>query len=96
MTNLQSFYNVASYHYHNFEDGDRIYNYYHYMLQFARSISLIDSNHKPVTLGWVVGFLSYHGLAKSHMFKLDSIADNHQLSGWNDAMVFDGWFEVEE
>lgn len=97
MDNLRRFYDAAHHHhYHLVYESDGIYRYYYFMLDFARQINLTDSDNRPVTLGWVIGFLSYHNLAKSHMFKLDSMADNHQISGWNDAMIFDDWFEVEE
>ena len=84
MTNLERFCNTANFHYHNFKDNG-LYHYYCYMLQFARSLDLKDSDNRQVTLGWVIGYLAYHNLAKNHCFKLNSLADNHQLSGWDEA-----------
>jgi hypothetical protein len=86
LSNLERFYNTAIFHYRNFnDDTNSLYHYYYYMLQFARSLNLNDLDNRPVTLGWVVGYLNYHNLAKSHCFKLDSLADKHQLSGWSEA-----------
>lgn len=55
------------------------------MLKLSREMNLTDSRGKPTTLGWVVGFLAYFDLFPSVAFTLDSLADIHQLSGWDDA-----------
>jgi hypothetical protein len=90
LDNLRRFYDAAKYHHHSLVyDGEWLYKYYYFMLDFARQINLTNSDNKPVTLGWVIGFLGYHDLAKSHCFKLNSLADNHQSSGWSDASDLD-------
>ena len=58
------------------------------MLVAARDFGLKDSDDNYVTLGWVAGFLAYFDLFPSVEFKPDSLADLHQLHGWDDADNF--------
>ena len=82
MLNYEHFLDEASHQSRFYQDQ---YEFIWDMLRLSRTLRLVDSKGNTPTLGWVIGFLAYFDLFPSVAFNLDSLADIHQLSGWDDA-----------